>query len=231
MQDSSLHSSEWIKINAELPDNVIIEPDRLIIAHLEKGSGGRYKCMSVDGEGTHITKFFNLVNLYEPKAEIYPKWLKRTVGASASFKCFGAYTPDFTIAWSRSNGQNLDVNGDTLTLNDITTEDEDSYECIIENEFGQSRATAQLFVVNLHDDEGERIAEYKQIELHNELQLACPAAQNVEWTKVESDLPHHAFIEDGKLLISRVDEEDGGMYRCRSQDDMLTKYFDVTVIC
>ncbi|KAB5583932.1 hypothetical protein PHYPO_G00101510 [Pangasianodon hypophthalmus] len=213
----------------------------LYIAKVEPSDVGNYTCV-VKNMMTNGTVYSSPTPLvlrrdavmgeYEPKIEVQFEELLRVIkGSSVRLECFALGNPVPSISWRRADGSpfpgkmKINQSNGVLEIPYFRPEDAGFYECVAENSRGRSVAKGHLIfndVEHLHWAQTLRDA-YMAIgaDLHWECRANGKPQPVYRWLKngqaiVSED---RIRINGGKLMLSKVNLEDSGMYQCLAENE------------
>uniref|UniRef100_A0AAR2LDG1 Neuronal cell adhesion molecule a n=1 Tax=Pygocentrus nattereri TaxID=42514 RepID=A0AAR2LDG1_PYGNA len=132
-----LHENGTLQINVAQPLN-----------------SGKYTCVATNSLGNRENHVY--LEVKEPTRILkQPEYKKVQRSSKAVFECKVKHDPTLipTMTWLKDNGELPDderfvVDSDSLTINDVTQEDEGTYTCIMNTTLDQDSASATLTVVD-----------------------------------------------------------------------------------
>ncbi|XP_034718786.1 neuronal cell adhesion molecule a isoform X12 [Etheostoma cragini] len=132
---------------------VIHENGTLEIHVAQPLHSGKYTCIASNNLGLKENHVY--LEVKEPTRILkQPEYKDVQRGMSAVFECKVKHDPSLipTVIWLKDNGElpddeRFDVDGDSLTIRDVTDEDEGTYTCIQNTTLDQDSASAMLTVV------------------------------------------------------------------------------------
>ncbi|XP_037398255.1 neuronal cell adhesion molecule a isoform X19 [Pygocentrus nattereri] len=135
-----LHENGTLQINVAQPLN-----------------SGKYTCVATNSLGNRENHVY--LEVKEPTRILkQPEYKKVQRSSKAVFECKVKHDPTLipTMTWLKDNGELPDderfvVDSDSLTINDVTQEDEGTYTCIMNTTLDQDSASATLTVVERPD--------------------------------------------------------------------------------
>ncbi|XP_069163060.1 hemicentin-1 isoform X2 [Procambarus clarkii] len=220
----------WLKDNTVevTPMSFIqMEADRLRILGVQESDAGRYTCVASNLAGTDQAHI-NLKVGSPPIVIQAPADTSVMIGSTGALSCYGVGVPEPTITWSRTDGSSLssqfiqDTDGN-LRVKAMQVEDEGSYTCTLENQYGRQRLHATLSVSGLlapliaaPPDPNLKVTQDSPVTLPCTVVIANPPPRLV-WLHQGSpiDLDRRMFMKtDGSLTISSVRPHDEGDYQC-----------------
>ncbi|XP_034718791.1 neuronal cell adhesion molecule a isoform X16 [Etheostoma cragini] len=136
---------------------VIHENGTLEIHVAQPLHSGKYTCIASNNLGLKENHVY--LEVKEPTRILkQPEYKDVQRGMSAVFECKVKHDPSLipTVIWLKDNGElpddeRFDVDGDSLTIRDVTDEDEGTYTCIQNTTLDQDSASAMLTVVGNPD--------------------------------------------------------------------------------
>ncbi|XP_036432697.1 neuronal cell adhesion molecule a isoform X3 [Colossoma macropomum] len=135
-----LHENGTLQINVAQPLN-----------------SGKYTCVATNSQGNRENHVY--LEVKEPTRILkQPEYKEVQRGSKAVFECKVKHDLTLipTMTWLKDNGELPDderfvVDSDSLTINDVTQEDEGTYTCIMNTTLDQDSASAMLTVVERPD--------------------------------------------------------------------------------
>ncbi|XP_054656560.1 neuronal cell adhesion molecule a isoform X11 [Dunckerocampus dactyliophorus] len=132
---------------------VIHENGTLEINVAQSQNSGKYTCIATNNLGIKENHVF--LEVKEPTRILkQPEYKVVQRGMSAIFECKVKHDPSLipTMTWLKNNGElpddeRFEVDTDSLTIKDVTDEDEGTYTCIMNTSLDQDSASAMLTVV------------------------------------------------------------------------------------
>ncbi|XP_077998598.1 basement membrane-specific heparan sulfate proteoglycan core protein-like isoform X2 [Glandiceps talaboti] len=227
-------SLTWERMgNDNMPESVEIVPDtensgsvvfRIMSASMD--DSGIYVCRASSPVGQVEDRIvLNVIEDIEfgpPVVKLVPTSLSVVEGDPAQFACDvpGAVI-DFTIVWRRTNGLELpsqhSVRNGVLYIPYVRGDDAGEYICQGINAFGSTEAIAQLVVqvapVIRVSPSSITVKAGQVLKVECVVEGGSEPVQ-VEWYKVEGQLPLTASDSDGILLINSATPADAGPYKC-----------------
>ncbi|XP_054656558.1 neuronal cell adhesion molecule a isoform X9 [Dunckerocampus dactyliophorus] len=136
---------------------VIHENGTLEINVAQSQNSGKYTCIATNNLGIKENHVF--LEVKEPTRILkQPEYKVVQRGMSAIFECKVKHDPSLipTMTWLKNNGElpddeRFEVDTDSLTIKDVTDEDEGTYTCIMNTSLDQDSASAMLTVVEKPD--------------------------------------------------------------------------------
>nr|XP_057933263.1 neuronal cell adhesion molecule a isoform X17 [Doryrhamphus excisus] len=132
---------------------VIHENGTLEINVAQSQNSGKYTCIATNNLGIKENHVF--LEVKEPTRILkQPEYKVVQRGMSAIFECKVKHDPSLipTMTWLKNNGElpddeRFEVDADSLTIKDVTDEDEGTYTCIMSTSLDRDSASAMLTVV------------------------------------------------------------------------------------
>lgn len=207
----------------------IIKNGTLVINNIQLDDIGEYTCLAENINGK-ISTSAGLEIRIAPAFITVPRDAIAVSGDKVEFKCRAQGVPKPVIAWFRNTldllpSENVifDDKNETLTLLEVTEDDEGIYHCRAENQEGSIEISANLkvedfkvitphIVVKPEDTDA-----YKgtSIQMPCEIESEPPAA--IEWSKDGSRIGDNNRISItliGSLVINNLTVTDTGRYEC-----------------
>nr|XP_057933264.1 neuronal cell adhesion molecule a isoform X18 [Doryrhamphus excisus] len=136
---------------------VIHENGTLEINVAQSQNSGKYTCIATNNLGIKENHVF--LEVKEPTRILkQPEYKVVQRGMSAIFECKVKHDPSLipTMTWLKNNGElpddeRFEVDADSLTIKDVTDEDEGTYTCIMSTSLDRDSASAMLTVVEKPD--------------------------------------------------------------------------------
>ncbi|XP_056224140.1 neuronal cell adhesion molecule a isoform X5 [Seriola aureovittata] len=136
---------------------VIYENGTLEINVAQPLNSGKYTCIASNNLGIKENHVF--LEVKEPTRILrQPEYMMVQKGMSAVFECKVKHDPSLipTMTWLKDSGElpddeRFEVDTDSLTIKDVTNEDEGTYTCIMNTTLDQDSASAMLTVVEQPD--------------------------------------------------------------------------------
>ncbi|XP_040005516.1 neuronal cell adhesion molecule a isoform X1 [Xiphias gladius] len=136
---------------------VIHENGTLEIHVAQPLNSGKYTCIATNNLGIKENHVF--LEVKEPTRILkQPEYKVVQRGMSAMFECKVKHDPSLipTMTWLKDSGElpddeRFEVDADSLTIKDVTKEDEGTYTCIMNTTLDQDSASAMLTVVEKPD--------------------------------------------------------------------------------
>ncbi|KAM9496583.1 neuronal cell adhesion molecule-like isoform 3-T5 [Clarias gariepinus] len=174
---------------------LIHENGTLEIPVAQKPNGGKYSCVATNSLGTAENHVY--LEVKEPTRIVkQPNYKVVQRNQDVVFECTVKHDPSLipTIIWLKDNGELPDdsrfiVGSDSLTIQEVTENDEGTYTCIMNTTLDQDSASADLTVVEQPDPPAD-------------LELTDPGARSVQLTWIPG-AEHNSPIK--KFLIQYED--------------------------
>ncbi|KAM8927903.1 basement membrane-specific heparan sulfate proteoglycan core protein [Pelodytes ibericus] len=211
---------QWMKEGGPLPPNHKVQGGDLRIPNLERGNAGVYTCRGVSRFG-QVQDSGKLVVQVLPKVRINIRTSVQTVlvGNSVEFECLAIGDPRAKVTWSKVGSRmppDLLVNEGVLKIEQVKQSDAGQYRCTASNDVGEVQSHVILHVQSVPQISAH--PEMKEITTGSTAVFPCLASgfpvPEINWTKLEGDLPRDAKIENNVLTIPSVKPEDAGTYVC-----------------
>uniref|UniRef100_A0AAY4CGP4 Immunoglobulin superfamily DCC subclass member 3 n=1 Tax=Denticeps clupeoides TaxID=299321 RepID=A0AAY4CGP4_9TELE len=166
----------------------VLGTGNLMISDVRVQHSGIYVC-AANKPGTRVRRTAQGRLVVQAPAEFVqlPQSIARPVGTSAIFTCLVQGEPEPQLTWLK-NGEilmpgghvKLRNNNSTLTIDNISQEDEANYQCIANNSAGSARASARLTVLWADGLPG--------VPTHVKAESLSPTSIQVSWKEPESNL-------------------------------------------
>ncbi|XP_050723288.1 hemicentin-1-like isoform X2 [Eriocheir sinensis] len=205
-----------------------MEEDHLKILGVQESDGGRYTCQAINVAGTAQAHIILRVGA-APTVIQAPADTAVEIGGTGGFSCYGVGTPEPSIMWQRTDGMPLpprfaqDADGN-LRVKAVQIDDEGTYQCTIENQYGRLQLQASLSITGLLAPliasppvPGVEVAQGSPVRLPCTVVMAQPPPR-ITW--LFEDSPIHPGTDgrviepDGSLSIPSVRAQDEGKYQC-----------------
>ncbi|XP_056224142.1 neuronal cell adhesion molecule a isoform X7 [Seriola aureovittata] len=169
---------------------VIYENGTLEINVAQPLNSGKYTCIASNNLGIKENHVF--LEVKEPTRILrQPEYMMVQKGMSAVFECKVKHDPSLipTMTWLKDSGElpddeRFEVDTDSLTIKDVTNEDEGTYTCIMNTTLDQDSASAMLTVVEATPTPA--IA-YEQPDPPTDLELTDQTERSVQLTWIPGD--------------------------------------------
>ncbi|XP_071805292.1 basement membrane-specific heparan sulfate proteoglycan core protein-like isoform X3 [Asterias amurensis] len=225
----------WEKEEGFLPVQHSIQNGLLSIKNLQVGDDGRYICTANSTAGS--SKAYTRLSLQAApsvKISIHTTVQFIAIGESVTFECKARGDPEPVIQWSRENGElpiTVVVQGGMMTIPQVQLQDAGTYLCTATNIVGSQSSKVILYVQA--KPQILVIPEERNAPVGTLVQFTCVATgfppPQTTWYKQSGELPLSYSIENGKLTIPSVTEDDEGVYICSSTNQRGTSEFPVTL--
>ncbi|XP_062562795.1 hemicentin-1-like [Armigeres subalbatus] len=142
--------------------------------------------------------------------------------------CHASGSPRPSISWTKDD--NVIINGNELTIDNVDTHHNGVYTCIAENDLGSARKVYRLDVMNSPRHWGEA-SSHIEVFKDEDLQLECSMEANppahFRWTKDDIILDEFEDV----LEFIEIQPQDSGVYSCEAENIFGAdeKKFHVTV--
>ncbi|XP_046715116.1 neuronal cell adhesion molecule a isoform X20 [Silurus meridionalis] len=182
---------------------VIHENGTLEISVAQSLNSGKYTCIATNSLGRSENHVY--LEVKEPtRILMQPDYKVVQTNQEVSFECKVKHDPSLipTMTWLKDNGELPDderfvVGSDSLTIREVTENDEGTYTCVMNTTLDQDSASAQLTVVEQPDPP-------------TDLELTDPGLRSVQLTWIPGD-EHNSPIK--KFLIQYEDSlHDSGIW-------------------
>ncbi|XP_053325662.1 hemicentin-1 [Spea bombifrons] len=226
----------WLKGDVQLSTSPIVTTDSLNgilkIKDTQYSDAGNYVCVALNNAGKASGK----ITLEVGSAPVFtktPNDVSSDIGSDVTLSCYAEGYPEPRIKWRRLNNTSaaqkpLAYKSNTrdrtvsLHIRNLWVDDEDTYICEAENQFGKIQTQATVTITGLVVPViGESPAVVSVIE-GNQVTLPCillagnPLPER-HWVKNNIVLVSNPYINirtDGSLHLERVLLKDGGDYIC-----------------
>ncbi|XP_042079510.1 roundabout homolog 1 isoform X3 [Haplochromis burtoni] len=228
----------WRKDGSNLDDRderITIRSGKLMITNTRKSDAGKYICVGTNMVGERESEIAELTVLERPTFVKRPSSVVVLAEESVEFSCVVQGDPVPTVRWRRDDsdlpkGSRFEILEDhTLIVRQVTSADEGSYTCVVENMVGKSEASATLTV---HVPPAFAIRPRNQVvAVGRTVTFQCEATGNPQpaifWQREGSESllfsyqPPQPFSrlsvsQMGSLTITNVQRNDGGFYSCQA---------------
>uniref|UniRef100_A0A8C4EBS2 Roundabout homolog 1 n=1 Tax=Dicentrarchus labrax TaxID=13489 RepID=A0A8C4EBS2_DICLA len=227
----------WRKDGANLDDRderITIRSGKLMITNTRKSDAGKYICVGTNMVGERESEIAELTVLERPTFVKRPSSVVVLADESVEFHCVVQGDPVPTVRWRKDDsdlpkGRFEILEDHTLIVRQVTSSDEGSYTCVVENMVGKSEASATLTV---HVPPAFAIRPRNQVvAVGRTVTFQCEATGNPQpaifWQKEGSESllfsyqPPQPFSrlsvsQMGSLTITDVQRSDGGFYSCQA---------------
>ncbi|XP_069556659.1 roundabout homolog 1-like isoform X2 [Brachyistius frenatus] len=227
----------WRKDGANLDDRderITIRSGKLMITNTRKSDAGKYICVGTNMVGERESEIAELTVLERPTFVKRPSSVVVLADESVEFHCVVQGDPVPTVRWRKDDsdlpkGRFEILEDHTLIVRQVTSSDEGSYTCVVENMVGKSEASATLTV---HVPPAFAIRPRNQVvAVGRMVTFQCEATGNPQpaifWQREGSESllfsyqPPQPFSrlsvsQMGSLTITDVQRSDGGFYSCQA---------------
>uniref|UniRef100_A0A3B5AP90 Roundabout, axon guidance receptor, homolog 1 (Drosophila) n=1 Tax=Stegastes partitus TaxID=144197 RepID=A0A3B5AP90_9TELE len=227
----------WRKDGTNLDDRderITIRSGKLMITNTRKSDAGKYICVGTNMVGERESEIAELTVLERPTFVKRPSSVVVLADESVEFHCVVQGDPVPTVRWRKDDsdlpkGRFEILEDHTLIVRQVTSSDEGSYTCVVENMVGKSEASATL---NVHVPPAFAIRPRNQVvAVGRTVTFQCEATGNPQpaifWQREGSESllfsyqPPQPFSrlsvsQMGSLTITDVQRADGGFYSCQA---------------
>ncbi|XP_029956397.1 roundabout homolog 1-like isoform X2 [Salarias fasciatus] len=227
----------WRKDGANLDDRderITIRSGKLMITNTRKSDAGKYICVGTNMVGERESEIAELTVLERPTFVRRPSSVVVLAEESVEFHCVVQGDPVPTVRWRKDDsdlpkGRFEILEDHTLIVRQVTSSDEGSYTCVVENMVGKSEASATLTV---HVPPAFAVRPRNQVAAVGRMvTFQCEATGNPQpaifWQREGSESllfsyqPPQPFSrlsvsQMGSLTITDVQRSDGGFYSCQA---------------
>ncbi|XP_071316928.1 roundabout homolog 1-like isoform X1 [Trachinotus anak] len=227
----------WRKDGASLDDRderITIRSGKLMITNTRKSDAGKYICVGTNMVGERESEIAELTVLERPTFVKRPSSVVVLADESVEFHCVVQGDPVPTIRWRKDDsdlpkGRFEILEDHTLIVRQVTSSDEGSYTCVVENMVGKSEASATLTV---HVPPAFAIRPRNQVATAGRtVTFQCEATGNPQpaifWQREGSESLLFSYqppqpysrlsvSQMGSLTITDVQHSDGGFYSCQA---------------
>uniref|UniRef100_A0A3P8VWF5 Roundabout guidance receptor 1 n=1 Tax=Cynoglossus semilaevis TaxID=244447 RepID=A0A3P8VWF5_CYNSE len=227
----------WRKDGAYLDDRderITIRSGKLMITNTRKSDAGKYICVGTNMVGERESEAAELTVLERPTFVKRPSSMVVLPEESVEFHCVVQGDPVPTIRWRKDESElpqgRFEILKDyTLIVHKVTSTDEGSYTCMVENMVGKSEASA---VLTVHVPPAFAIRPRNQVAtVGRTVTFQCEATGNPQpaifWQREGSESllfsyqPPQPYTrlsvsQMGSLTITDVQHSDGGVYSCQA---------------
>ncbi|XP_022090462.1 basement membrane-specific heparan sulfate proteoglycan core protein-like isoform X3 [Acanthaster planci] len=225
----------WEKEDGFLPVQHSIQSGLLSIRNLQPGDEGRYICTANSTAGS--SKAYSRLALQAaPSVEISIHTTVQfiAIGESVTFECKARGDPEPVIQWSRENGElpiTVVIQGGMMTIPQVQLQDAGTYLCTATNIVGSQTSKVILYVQA--KPQVLVIPQERNAPVGTQVEFTCIASgfppPQTSWYKQSGDMPGRYTIQNGKLTIASVTEDDEGVYICSSTNERGTSEYPVTL--
>ncbi|XP_066911984.1 basement membrane-specific heparan sulfate proteoglycan core protein-like [Clytia hemisphaerica] len=221
---------DWVSETGDLPKEATTNRGVLTIVNVQRKHSGLYTCIGSNQHSTdRVTVQLKVGVLEPPRASVSPPYGTVDIGESIEFQCSVTGYPLPTITWKRGNGKmlprNVRIDGPSLRLTDIESEDEGDYICTATNKGGIVNRRGLLYV-----RDSQRIPQVTveprsiTVKPGSSVSLLCSTGDTeatYKWQKKNGRLSARAKSQDGgrELRFNSVTLEDSGIYECLAKNN------------
>ncbi|XP_045895332.1 roundabout homolog 1-like isoform X1 [Micropterus dolomieu] len=230
----------WRKDGTNLDDRderITIRSGKLMITNTRKSDAGKYICVGTNMVGERESEIAELTVLERPTFVKRPSSVVVLADESVEFHCVVQGDPVPTVRWRKDDsdlpkGRFEILEDHTLIVRQVTSSDEGSYTCVVENMVGKSEASATLTVhVNTVPPAFAIRPRNQVVAVGRTVTFQCEATGNPQpaifWQREGSESllfsyqPPQPFSrlsvsQMGSLTITDVQRSDGGFYSCQA---------------
>ncbi|XP_074466120.1 roundabout homolog 1-like isoform X1 [Sebastes fasciatus] len=227
----------WRRDGTNLDDRderITIRSGKLMITNTRKSDAGKYICVGTNMVGERESEIAELTVLERPTFLKRPSSVVVLAEESVEFHCVVQGDPVPTVRWRKDDsdlpkGRFEILEDHTLIVRQVTSSDEGSYTCVVENMVGKSESSATLTV---HVPPAFAIRPRNQVvAVGRTVTFQCEATGNPQpaifWQREGSESllfsyqPPQPFSrlsvsQMGSLTITDVQRSDGGFYSCQA---------------
>uniref|UniRef100_A0A3Q3W7V0 Roundabout, axon guidance receptor, homolog 1 (Drosophila) n=1 Tax=Mola mola TaxID=94237 RepID=A0A3Q3W7V0_MOLML len=227
----------WRKDGTNIDDKderITIRSGKLMITNTRKSDAGKYICVGTNMVGERESEVAELTVLERPTFVKRPSSVVVLADESVEFHCVVQGDPVPTVRWRKDDsdlpkGRFEILEDHTLSVRQVTSSDEGSYTCVVENMVGKSEASATLTV---HVPPAFAIRPRNQVAAVGRMvTFQCEATGNPQpaifWQKEGSESllfsyqPPQPFSrlsvsQTGSLTITNIQHSDEGFYSCQA---------------
>ncbi|XP_067350465.1 roundabout homolog 1-like isoform X1 [Channa argus] len=230
----------WRKDGGNLDDRderITIRSGKLMITNTRKSDAGKYICVGTNMVGERESEIAELTVLERPTFVKRPSSMVVLADENVEFHCVVQGDPVPTTRWRKDDsdlpkGRFEILEDHTLILRQVTSADEGSYTCVVENMVGKSEASATLTVhVNTVPPAFAIRPRNQVVTAGRTVTFQCEATGNPQpaifWQKEGSESLLFSYqppqpnsrlsvSQMGSLTITDVQRSDGGFYSCQA---------------
>ncbi|XP_061607732.1 roundabout homolog 1-like isoform X2 [Phyllopteryx taeniolatus] len=225
----------WRKNGLNLGDReerITIRSGKLMITNSRKSDAGKYICVGTNMVGERESEIAELTVLERPTFLKRPSSAVVLADGSAEFHCAVQGDPVPTVRWRKEDselpqGRYEILEDHTLIVRQVTSSDEGSYTCVVENMVGKSETSATLTV---HVPPAFALRPRNQVAaIGRTVTFQCEATGNPQpaifWQREGSEsllfsapqaFSRVSVSQMGSLTITDVQHSDGGLYSCQA---------------
>ncbi|XP_051803974.1 contactin-2 [Acanthochromis polyacanthus] len=217
----------------------------LYVAKAEPNDTGNYFCFTTINMDISTKSTFSKANQLTvlpdasprkstPSIKVrFPAETYALAGHTAQLECFAYGNPIPKLRWRKADGlmpskAGFSVGGPTLTLPDLSFDDEGIYECEAYNSEGSDTYQGRINVQA--QPEWLQVMSDSEVEISSELHWSCVAAgkprPSIRWLRNGQPISTQDRVEvnGAHLKISNLALEDSGMYQCVAENKHGTVY-------
>nr|XP_015816604.2 roundabout homolog 1 isoform X2 [Nothobranchius furzeri] len=230
-------SISWRRDGSNLDDRderITIRSGKLMITNARKNDAGKYICVATNMVGERESETAELTVLERPTFVKRPSSVVLLADESVEFHCVVQGDPVPTVRWRKDDsdlpkGRFEILEDHTLIVRQVSSSDEGSYTCVVENMVGKSEASATLTV---HVPPAFIVRPRNQVvSVGRTVTFQCEATGNPQpaifWQREGSESllfsyqPPQPFSrlsvsQMGSLTITDVQRSDAGFYICQA---------------
>ncbi|XP_028450648.1 roundabout homolog 1 isoform X2 [Perca flavescens] len=230
----------WRRDGTNLDDRderITIRSGKLMITNTRKSDAGKYICVGTNMVGERESEIAELTVLERPTFVKRPSSVVVLAEESVEFHCVVQGDPVPTVRWRKDDsdlpkGRFEILEDHTLIVRQVTSLDEGSYTCVVENMVGKSESSATLTVhVNTVPPAFAIRPRNQVVAVGRTVTFQCEATGNPQpaifWQREGSESllfsyqPPQPFSrlsvsQMGSLTITDVQRSDGGFYSCQA---------------
>ncbi|XP_031176136.1 roundabout homolog 1-like isoform X2 [Sander lucioperca] len=230
----------WRRDGTNLDDRderITIRSGKLMITNTRKSDAGKYICVGTNMVGERESEIAELTVLERPTFVKRPSSVVVLAEESVEFHCVVQGDPVPTVRWRKDDsdlpkGRFEILEDHTLIVRQVTSLDEGSYTCVVENMVGKSESSATLTVhVNTVPPAFAIRPRNQVVTVGRTVTFQCEATGNPQpaifWQREGSESllfsyqPPQPFSrlsvsQMGSLTITDVQRSDGGFYSCQA---------------
>ncbi|XP_029925047.1 roundabout homolog 1-like [Myripristis murdjan] len=230
----------WRKDGTNLDDRderITIRSGKLMITNTRKSDAGKYICVGTNMVGERESEIAELTVLERPSFVKRPSSTVVLADESVEFHCVVQGDPVPTVRWRKDDsdlpkGRFEILDDHTLIVRRVSTSDEGSYTCVVENMVGKSEASATLTVhVNTVPPAFATRPRNQVVAVGRTVTFQCEVTGNPQpaifWQREGSESllfsyqPPQPFSrlsvsQMGSLTITDAQHSDAGYYSCQA---------------
>ncbi|XP_037125480.1 roundabout homolog 1-like isoform X1 [Syngnathus acus] len=228
----------WRKNGLNIDDReerITIRSGKLMITNSRKSDAGKYICVGTNMVGERESEIAELTVLERPTFLKRPSSAVVLADGSVEFHCAAQGDPVPTVRWRKDDselpkGRYEILEDHTLIVRQVTSSDEGSYTCVVENMVGKSETSAMLTVhVNSVRPAFALRPRNQVAAIGRTVTFQCEATGNPQpaifWQREGSEsllfsapqpFSRVSVSQMGSLTITDVQQSDGGLYSCQA---------------